>query len=736
MPGLTFVRRFLASSSLPALRQGYSFLPQPSLLLHPHAGLVRRAFSTSITDVNSIEAVNELLREVQAQGVRVREFKQNQASASVISAEVDKLKNLKASLKKITDLDEAEKKHKLQLRSNLEDLLLRKFFYVPSFEIYGGVGGLYDYGPPGCALMSNLQAEWRKHFVLTENMLEVSCASLTPEIVLKTSGHVERFTDLMVHDTVTRDYYRADKLLEEVAENLLTTERARTDPDYARELGLLLATAGSFGVEETQEAIARYGVRSPNGNELSEPAPFNLMFKTDIGPTGKFAGYLRPETAQGIFVNFRRLYEYNNRRLPFGAAQIGLAFRNEIAPRAGLLRVREFPLAEIEHFVDPEDKTHARFSDIADYTLDLLPRFSQDGVNTIVRKTASEAVQDGTINNETLAYFMVRTHKFLVACGVNPTRLRFRQHLHTEMAHYATDCWDAEIHTTQGWIECVGHADRAAFDLRVHSDASRVDLSAQVSLPEPITETRLACRPNMPALGRCFRKQSATICEVLKSKTPEELQAMVTIFDKHGKIDLLLPGSASGAGTVSLTPEHIEFVTMEEKIYSRSFTPSVIEPSFGLGRIIYAILEHAYYVRPEDEQRKVLRLAPIVAPVKVGVYNVVSNIDFAPIMTKIRLACVERGLAFQEDISKTSIGRKYSRGDEIGTPFAISIDAESCEMEGGVEHLVALRERDSLEQIRVPLDVAVDIIDRICKGRLTWDKAYEIYPKFNFIDHE
>ena len=198
------------------------------------------------------------------------------------------------------------------------------------------------------------------------------------------------------------------------------------------------------------------GIKAPETkNDLTAPYPFNLMFPTQIGPSGQQKGFLRPETAQGIFVNFRDLLYYNGGKLPFAAAQIGQSFRNEIAPRQGLLRVREFTQAEIEHFVHPEHKEHPRFGEVKDVELSL---FSRDAQLATVKRpfpmSAGDAVAKGIIANETLGYFIARTQLFLLKIGIDPARLRFRQHLQHEMAHYAEDCWDAEIESTYGWVEC------------------------------------------------------------------------------------------------------------------------------------------------------------------------------------------------------------------------------------------------------------------------------------------
>lgn len=222
--------------------------------------------------------------------------------------------------------------------------------------------------------------------------------------------------------------------------------------------------------------------------------------------------YLRPETAQGHFLNFSRLLEFNNGRVPFASAQIGRAFRNEISPRAGLLRVREFTMAEIEHYVDPEDKRHERFSEVADVTIDLLDRYVQSAGNTTVKRmSVGQAVSEGIIANETLGYFVARIYQFLVKIGIDPTRLRFRQHMANEMAHYATDCWDAEIHNSTGWTECVGCADRAAYDLTVHSAKTGHPLVVREALKVPIVTEKETAEFNKKTLGKTFGKDSAVI---------------------------------------------------------------------------------------------------------------------------------------------------------------------------------------------------------------------------------
>ena len=209
---------------------------------------------------------------------------------------------------------------------------------------------------------------------------------------------------------------------------------------------MIAAQADAYSPAALDEHFKALGIKSPStGAELTPAFPFNLMFQTSIGPTGQVAGFLRPETAQGMFVNFRRLYDYNCQRMPMAVAQIGTAYRNEIAPRGGLIRVREFTMAEIEHFVHPERKQHAKFGSVAAQVLNLFPADAQVGDGRLVVLPIGEAVAKGLVNNETLGYFMARTAQFLAKAGVKAEGLRFRQHLRTEMAHYACDCWDAEV---------------------------------------------------------------------------------------------------------------------------------------------------------------------------------------------------------------------------------------------------------------------------------------------------
>jgi glycyl-tRNA synthetase len=242
------------------------------------------------------------------------------------------------------------------------------------------------------------------------------------------------------------------------------------------------------------------------------------MFASEIGPTGQLKGYLRPETAQGIFLNFRRLLDFNNGKMPFAGAQIGLGFRNEIRPQQGLLRVREFQMAEIEHFVDPQDKSHHKFHLVADHCLPLLTAKNQEGDGAIIYDmTMAQAVSSGTVGNQTLGYFIARTYQFLKDCGIKPEAIRFRQHRSNEMAHYAQDCWDAEVETSYGWIEVAGHSDRSCFDLQRHSEKTKTDLVAPRLLKEPKVVKYIHITIDKQKMGKALKKDQKPVVDLIES---------------------------------------------------------------------------------------------------------------------------------------------------------------------------------------------------------------------------
>lgn len=666
---------------------------------------------------------------IDKQGGLVRSLKASKASQADIEAAISHLQTLKL------DLQSASKEFAAlsgsangngnteAFRKEVNNTLERRLFIIPSFQIYGGVTGLYDYGPPGCAVKANVLAFWRQHFVLEEGMLEVDCPCVTPHAVLKASGHVDKFTDLMVKDEKSGQCYRADHLLKEYCNENLEKDLLMSG-DRRNELKQVLSVLDELTAEELGAKIKHYGIVAPDTkNKLSDPYPFNLMFATLIGPTGLLQGYLRPETAQGIFVNFKDLYYFNGTKLPFAAAQIGQAFRNEIAPRQGLLRVREFTLAEIEHFVNPDDKSHPKFKDVAELQLLLFPREQQMRVEDPVLTPLGDAVAKGVINNETLGYFIGRTYLFLTALGINKERLRFRQHLQNEMAHYAADCWDAEIECSYGWIECVGLADRSAYDLKAHTEKSKVELVAHEKFSEPREVEILEIKPSKKETGRFFKEDARKVEEALKAMKEAEALEMKAKLESEGEVSFKV---CTLDRDVNITKNMVSISKTVEKVSERKFTPSVIEPSFGIGRIIYCLYEHSFYTRPSktgEEECSVFRFSPIVAPIKCTVFPLVQKKEYNSTAAELSKQLTRAGLSCKIDITGTSIGKRYARTDELGVPFAVTVDSEET---------VTIRERDSKEQFRLPVNQVPSVLRELCDRQLSWKEAME---RFEAVAH-
>ena len=518
-------------------------------------------------------------------------------------------------------------------RSILDSLLRRRLFYTPAFEVYGGVSGLYDYGPPGCSLQANIIETWRKHFVLEEDMLEVDCTMLTPHEVLKTSGHVEKFADWMCKDPKNGEIFRADHLVEEVLQSRLNgdkeargekvevdegkdakrkkkvkdTKVLKLDDSVVKEYEETLAKIDNYSGDELGLLITKFDIKNPStGGSLLPPVAFNLMFQTSIGPSSNLAGYLRPETAQGQFLTFQKLLEFNQQTMPFASACIGKSFRNEISPRSGLLRVREFLMAEIEHFVDPQGgKKHPRFSEVRDVELVLLDRKVQLEGRTDVKKMAiGEAVETGLVDSESLGYFIARIHLFLKRLGVNQEKVRFRQHMANEMAHYAADCWDAELLTSYGWIECVGCADRSAYDLSVHSKKTGAPLCVRETLSEPLKIEEWVAELDKKKFGPKFKKDGKAVETAVDALAQDLREQLAFELSEKNSIEIDVPGVGT-TGKVVIDKDLIKIEKRTRLEHVREYTPNVIEPAFGIGRILYSLIEHVYWTREGSEARGV-----------------------------------------------------------------------------------------------------------------------------------
>jgi glycyl-tRNA synthetase len=426
---------------------------------------------------------------------------------------------------------------------------------------------------------------------------------------------------------------------------------------------------------------------------------YNLMFSTTIGPGSQRTGYLRPETAQGMIVDFSRLLRFYRDKLPFGAVQIGKSYRNEISPRQGMIRLREFTQAEAEIFVHPAEKNHhPAFSRYADYRMPLLTFIQQQRCEEPVELSMQEAVDKGIIANEYVAYYVALTHKLLVTIGVKSERLRFRQHLPDERAHYATDCWDAEVFSARfGWVETVGIADRTDYDLNAHAQQSGTPMTVFIQYDQPRKIKRRRIIPNMSVLGKQYRTKAKAVFEALSTATPTPEGADVEVEGE----------------TIHIPPDLFEVRDEEIDIRGEDIVPHVIEPSYGIDRMCYAVLEQAYDEDIADgEARTVMHLSPNVAPIQVAVFPLMTRDGLDTIAQNITQAFHKKGILAEYDDSG-AIGRRYRRQDEIGTPFAVTVDYETRE-----NSTVTLRDRDSMKQVRIPVTKLPETIIALIDGSI------------------
>jgi glycyl-tRNA synthetase len=542
-------------------------------------------------------------------------------------------------------------------------LAKRRGFLFPSFEIYGGAAGFYDYGPIGSQLKHNVENLWREYYLIKENFIEIETPTITIHEVLKASGHVDEFTDLMISCDKCKKVFKADEVFSK-----------------------------NISGEEIKELIKKGEIKCPDCNaKIKNVGSFNLMFVTSIGAGKGRKAYLRPETAQAIFTDFHLLYRYNREKIPFGVIQVGKGYRNEIAPRQGVIRLREFSMAEAEVFFDPQEKKHPRYNEIKKNKLRLFYE-NNDEILTI-----EEAIKRKIIANEALAYYMNLTQDFLIDCGIDEKKLRFRKHTPDELAHYANECWDAEVYSERfGWIECVGIADRSAYDLKAHIEASGKDMYAIKRFRDAKEEKILKIVPNMKKIGSKFKDKAVKIKQLIENLDPYKLK-------NKDKISIKL-----GNKKIELSNEYYEIVEVVEKKTTEKFIPHVIEPSYGIDRIIYAILEHNYFeTSKRGETYRVLKLNPKIAPIKAGIFPLVNDKKLVEKAKKLEKSLREdhRIMVYYDDSG--TIGRRYARMDEIGTPFCITVDHQTLE-----DDTVTVRDRDTTKQIRIKTSEVADYLKK------------------------
>ncbi len=570
----------------------------------------------------------------------------------------------------------------------------KRGFLWSSFEIYSGSAGFFDYGPLGAILKNKIMNKWRDYYVVREGFYEIESPTIMPEEALKASGHVDHFTDPMTECKDCLEVFRADHVIKEAAgEEVEGLEN-----------------------EELTDILKDQQICCPRcGGGLSKVWSYNLMFQTVIGAKGKKTGYMRPETAQGIFIPFKRLLRFFRGKLPFGVVQMGKAYRNEISPRQGVIRLREFTQAEAEIFVDPRDKTHPRFAEVADDTLTLYSREKQVEEEGPVKLFAQQAVSEGMISSEILTYQLCLAKRFLDDLGIPDEVIRFRQHLPSEMAHYAIDCWDVEVETDRyGWIEIIGIADRTDFDLKSHSEHSKEDLRVFIEYDEPKTVRKLAVKPDMKKFGPIFKGDSPKIIKALEDVEASHVEKA---FADEGSFKIEVEGK-----DYELSPDLINFEEKEEITRGEKIFPHVIEPSYGIDRIIYSVLLHTY---TQEGERTYFKLPADIAPLEVSVFPLVNKESLAKNALHIKDCLRKEGIISEYDSSGT-IGRRYARSDEIGVPFAVTVDHDTLN-----DDTVTIRNRDDSKQVRVPLSDVYSVLGDLVSCKTSFRDVEAEYKKVN-----
>ena len=555
----------------------------------------------------------------------------------------------------------------------LSAMLKRRGIILPAFEIYGGVSGLIDYGPVGASIRRRVIQNWIEHWTINGDIVEIDSPTVTPENVLVASGHVGEFNDLMTQCEKCASAFRADQLVEGYHPN----------PDI-------------LGSKEIDEILALEQIKCPNCNQSqwTSSKPMNLMFGTKIGAMkSSRQAYMRPETAQGMFMLYPSLYRHFRQKLPFGAIQTGKGYRNEISPRQGMIRLREFNMAELEYFIDPEDPP------IVDLTknkgeITLIPD-PNGKEHKEIKISFQNAINNDVIKDSTVGYFLSRTWDFLIGVGIEPSKIRFRQHEGSEMAHYAEDCWDCEILGEHGWIECVGIANRTCHDLLSHEKHSNSNsLRAWREFDEVKVENKEILAPKTSVLGPMFRGKAGLVLSALENlgNIPDSLPFNLELDD---------------GSNVQITGEMVEKKMINNSIAGEWFTPHVIEPAFGIDRIIWHILDHAYEeIEKEGEKYNLLKLNESVAPADVIVLPLFEKDGMGIEARKLNSQINQmKGVRCLIDSSK-SIGRRYARADEIGVPWAITVDHQTLD-----DGTVTVRRRDDQKQIRTDINQLLTLIN-------------------------
>jgi glycyl-tRNA synthetase len=566
----------------------------------------------------------------------------------------------------------------------INELARRRGFYWQSYEIYGGAAGFATYGPLGARLKQNIEKKLRELFVNKLGILEIESPIISPGKVFEASGHVDHFKEPMVECQKCKKRFRADHLLQESAK-------------------LSESETEKLSLKELKAAIEKHNIRCPEcDGTFGDPKLFLTMFKTTIGPYSEAVSYGRPEAAQGIFVEFRRLYEMARERLPFGVLQIGHALRNEISPRQSLIRLREFTIIDLEFFFDPEEPSCNLLNDFKNAKLRLLLAENKlKGSEEITEVTVKEALEKGHIKNQWQAVFMAVAQELLIELGVSAEKQRFIEKLPWERAHYSLQSFDQQVYVERwGWVEVSGHAYRTDYDLKRHMEFSGEDMRVFEGYEHPVETQKLIIKIRMAKLGPIFKAEAAKVAETLSKVDPKEVEAS---FKRSGYYML---------GKHKILPEYVEITREKVVERGRRFIPHVVEPSFGSDRLFYVALEYAYNVK---DDRAMLSFPRDIAPIQVGVYPLVSKDKLPEKALELHKMMLDEGFVAEYD-EAGSIGRRYARADEAGIPLGITVDYETLS-----NNTITIRDRDSWRQVRSRIEDLPELLHKYFRGKINFE---------------
>jgi len=549
----------------------------------------------------------------------------------------------------------------------ISEMARRRGFFWPSFEIYGGVSGFVTLGPLGATLKRKIEGRLRDFFIRKLGLFEIETSVIMPGKVFEASGHVEAFQEPMVECNACKRKFRADHLLLEFA-------------------GMSETDTEKLSLQELMGEINKRRIHCPEcGGEFGELNRFLTMFKTIIGPYSEAIGYGRPEAAQGIFVEYKRVYEYAREKLPFGVAIIGHALRNEISPRQGPIRLREFTIMDLEFFFDPEEPQCTMLKEVENEALRLLPAERVlKGVEEPIEVTVKEALSKGLIRTEWQAFFMALSKRFLVELGVPEEKQRFIEKLDWERAHYSVQGYDQQVCLERwGWVEVSGHNYRTDYDLRRHMEFSGVDMTAFKEHEKPILKEEVKVKPVTSKIGPAFKEDTSRVVKLLSTMDPRKLE------------DSLKKQGFHIIESFKILPEHVEIIHRKVKEKGKRFIPHVVEPSFGSDRLFYVNLEYAYR---RKKGRTLLSLPRDLAPLEVSVFPLVSKDGLPEKARQVYRLLIDSGFTVEYDESG-SIGRRYARADEVGTSLGVTVDYQTLK-----DDTVTVRDRDTWRQVRTKID--------------------------------